>query len=74
MISNYIILTIIIIGFIIIYFKKSDKKSQPSNDLLLQLHENIRKLNGTIAENPLVKNVVNFINKDKKRSICTPFS
>tara|TARA_B100000287_G_C20648098_1_gene785867 strand:- start:635 stop:1750 length:1116 start_codon:yes stop_codon:yes gene_type:complete len=43
MILNYIILTIIIIGFIIIYFKKSDKKSQPSNDLLLQLNENIRK-------------------------------
>ena len=38
------------------------------------LSENIRKLNGTIAENPLVKNVVDFINKDKKRSICTPFS
>ena len=38
------------------------------------LSENIRKLNGTIAENLLVKNVVDFINKDKKRSICTPFS
>ena len=38
------------------------------------LSENIRKLNGTFAENPLVKNVVDFINKDKKRSICTPFS
>jgi len=38
------------------------------------LSENLRKLNDTIAENPLVKNVVDFINKDKKRSICTPFS
>ena len=38
------------------------------------LSENIRKLNGTIAENPLVKNVVDFINKDKKRSICKQFS
>ena len=38
------------------------------------LNENLNKLNGQFIENPLVKNVVNFINKDKKRSICTPFS
>ena len=25
-------------------------------------------------KNPLVKNVIEFITKDKKRSICTPFS
>ena len=36
--------------------------------------ENISKLNGTFQENPLVKNVIDFIAKDKKRSICTPFS
>ena len=36
--------------------------------------ENISKLNGSFQENPLVKNVINFILKDKKRSICTPFS
>ena len=38
------------------------------------LTENLNKLNGAFKENPLVKNVIEFINKDKKRSICTPFS
>ena len=38
------------------------------------INENINKLNGSFQENPLVKNVINFITKDKKRSICTPFS
>ena len=38
------------------------------------LNENINKLNGSFKENPLVKNVIDFITKDKKRSICTPFS
>tara|TARA_B100000989_G_scaffold276885_1_gene237437 strand:- start:2392 stop:3171 length:780 start_codon:yes stop_codon:yes gene_type:complete len=37
-------------------------------------HENINKLNGEFKENPLVKDVIDFITKDKKRSICTPFS
>jgi len=36
--------------------------------------ENISKLNGSFQENPLVKEVIKFITKDKKRSICTPFS
>jgi len=38
------------------------------------IYENISKLNGSFQENPLVKNVIDFITKDKKRSICTPFS
>ena len=38
------------------------------------INENINKLNGSFQENPLVKNVIDFIIKDKKRSICTPFS
>ena len=38
------------------------------------INENISKLNGSFQENPLVKNIINFITKDKKRSICTPFS
>tara|TARA_B110000003_G_scaffold267322_1_gene295415 strand:- start:465 stop:1244 length:780 start_codon:yes stop_codon:yes gene_type:complete len=38
------------------------------------INENISKLNGSFQKNPLVKNVVEFITKDKKRSICTPFS
>ena len=38
------------------------------------INENISKLNGSFQENLLVKNVIDFITKDKKRSICTPFS
>ena len=38
------------------------------------INENISKLNGSFQKNPLVKNVIDFITKDKKRSICTPFS
>ena len=38
------------------------------------LNKNLSKLNGAVIENPLVKNVIEFITKDKKRSICTPFS
>jgi len=38
------------------------------------LTDNLNKLNGTFKENPLVKDVIEFIAKDKKRSICTPFS
>ena len=38
------------------------------------LTENLIKLNGSFKENPLVKEVLEFITKDKKRSICTPFS
>ena len=38
------------------------------------INENIGKLNGSFQANPLVKNVIDFITKDKKRSICTPFS
>ena len=37
------------------------------------LNENLDKLNGDFKENILVKEVVDFINKDKKRPICTPF-
>ena len=38
------------------------------------LTENISKLNRSYQDNQLVKNVIDFITKDKKRSICTPFS
>tara|TARA_B100000029_G_scaffold131739_1_gene125543 strand:- start:602 stop:1387 length:786 start_codon:yes stop_codon:yes gene_type:complete len=38
------------------------------------LTDNLNKLNGVFKENPLVKDVIRFITKDKKRSICTPFS
>ncbi len=38
------------------------------------INENISKLNGSFQDNPLVREVIEFITKDKKRSICTPFS
>ena len=38
------------------------------------LTENISKLNGSFENNVLVKEVIEFVTKDKKRSICTPFS
>ena len=38
------------------------------------INENISKLNGSFQDNPLVREVIEFVTKDKKRSICTPFS
>ena len=38
------------------------------------LTENLNKLNGDFDKNVLVKEVIDFINKDKKRPICTPIS
>jgi len=38
------------------------------------LTDNLSKLNGAFKENLLVKDVIDFITRDKKRSICTPFS
>ena len=37
------------------------------------LSENLNNLNGKYTDNSLVTDVLNFINKDKKRPICTPF-
>ena len=36
------------------------------------LHKNLGKINVEYKENDLVKEVINFIEKDKKRPICTP--
>ncbi|MDC1096555.1 acyl-ACP--UDP-N-acetylglucosamine O-acyltransferase [Pelagibacteraceae bacterium] len=36
------------------------------------LHENLSKINGEYKDNELVKEVINFIEKDKKRAICSP--
>ena len=38
------------------------------------INQNINKLEDYHQENSLVKDVIDFITKDKKRSICTPFS
>ena len=37
------------------------------------LNENLSRLNGQFKENSLVIDVLEFINKDKKRPICTPY-
>ena len=39
-----------------------------------KLHENLAKINGQFKENDLVKEVIDFIAKDKKRPICTPLT
>jgi len=36
------------------------------------LHKNLNIINGEYKENKLVSEVINFIEKDKKRPICTP--
>ena len=38
------------------------------------LNDNLNKLNGNFNDNIYVKEVIKFLNKDKKRPICTPFS
>jgi UDP-N-acetylglucosamine acyltransferase len=38
------------------------------------LNDNLGKLNGNFKENIYVQEIIEFINKDKKRPICTPFS
>ena len=38
------------------------------------LTENLSKLSNEFKKNELVKEIVEFIEKDKKRPICTPFS
>ena len=38
------------------------------------LYENLSKINGEYKANDLVKEVINFIEQDKKRPICTPNS
>ena len=38
------------------------------------LTENLNNLSEDLKKNELVVEVVNFLEKDKKRPICTPFS
>ncbi len=38
------------------------------------LHENLKKLSEELKNNSYVKEVIDFINHDKKRPICTPLS
>ena len=39
-----------------------------------KLTDNLNNLNGLFKDNSLVNDVIEFINEDKKRPICTPFS
>ena len=39
-----------------------------------KLTDNLSNLNGSFKDNSLVNDVIEFINEDKKRPICTPFS
>ena len=38
-----------------------------------RLNENLSKLNGNFKDNIFVQEIIDFINKDKKRPICTPY-
>ena len=38
------------------------------------LHENLGRINGEYKDNELVSEVIKFIEKDKKRPICSPLS
>ena len=38
----------------------------------MNLRENLDKINGEFKDNKLIKEVIDFISKDKKRPICTP--
>ncbi len=62
------------------------RKNIPNKDILIlseaykeifkneNLTENLKNLNQELRKNELVNDVVKFIEKDKKRPICTPFS
>ncbi len=54
----------------IIELDKAYKEIFSSNNL----HENLGKINGEYKNNELVQEVTKFIDKDKKRPICTPLS
>ena len=54
----------------ILELKEAYKKIFSSNNS----HENVSKINGEYKENDLVKEVTNFILKDKKRPICSPLA
>ena len=39
-----------------------------------KFHENLAKINGEFKDNDLIREVIDFIAKDKKRPICTPLA
>ncbi len=54
----------------IIELDRAYKKIFSSNNL----HDNLSKINGEFKQNELVQEVTKFIEKDKKRPICSPLS
>ena len=62
------------------------RKNIPNDEILIlkgayedifkseNLNDNLEKLGENFTKNNYVKEVINFIKKDKKRPICTPFS
>jgi UDP-N-acetylglucosamine acyltransferase len=62
------------------------RKNIPNQDIMIlseaykeifkneNLTENLNNLKVELKEHDLVREVLNFIEKDKKRPICTPFS
>ena len=61
------------IKYLIIDLSKSKKFKQERKSYSVSIGQ-FGKIINILKENPLVKNVIDFITKDKKRSICTPFS
>ena len=59
--------------------KISNKKIIELNDAYKQifknknLYENLEKLSSELKESELVKDVIKFLNEDKKRPVCNPF-
>ena len=49
-------------------FDKAYQEIFSSNNL----HENLSKINGEYKDNELLTEVIKFIEKDKKRPICSP--
>ena len=61
------------IKYIIIDLSTSKKFKKDSKSYSVSIGQ-FGKIINILKENPLVKEVIEFITKDKKRSICTPFS
>ena len=61
------------IKYLIIDLSKSKKFKQDKRAYSVSIGQ-FGKIISILKENPLVKDVIEFITKDKKRSICTPFS
>jgi len=55
-----------------IELRKFEKEEKNNRELSKNLYENLSKINGEYKDNELVSEVIRFIEKDKKRPICSP--